>query len=1024
MTVRRYPAVTLCLVVCVGMMCAQDSVDVTFRYQIAGKTGVALPGEFNGWTPAAAPMTSIGGDVWIRTVRLRVGGNPAPPSNGVPGAWQYKFWYTGVSDWPNDPLNHHQNPLDNNNTFLYVKDPTIYQLVPNQRGPILNTSTPIISAYIFPRVGSAVDTATLALIIDGTVYAGAGTAFHTGSSQLVFTPPQPLVNGEHTLILRAGTNADTVRFTTRTGYLQVTTIGGFATVNTIRTIRGIVQDTTVTSVAIVRNGTDTTRGTVSGGEWALTDTLTEGLNAFVAVADSAGQRVVSDPVSFTLYVSHAPVAHASATLSGSSVALSAAGTTDPDGQTITDYTWLDDPLQPLGINNTKGVAVNLTVPGSAGDYTFGLIARDPTGNCDTTWSYFIVNTDGSVTNPTVIMNPLWAQMARVYFLFPKAASPAGTLVAAAQRLPTIHDMGFNVIWMMPVMKNAFPINNGISPGYNITDFYNVAPEYGTNQDFKNFIAQAHTLGMKVILDVTTNHSSRSHPWAIDARTFGIDSRYWEWYEHTIIPHSTNGLGQSTDAYGFTYYTGFSDQLLNLNWRDPDFRAEMIHMLRYWITEFGLDGYRYDVYWGPHRRYGEAAMGKPVREALKHTRADIFLLGEDDGTGGGTEAIYADYMSEGVYGGVDAAYDFKLYFNRVRGFSFTPFAINNLHNEIDNAGFYPGENALYMRFMESQDEDRIVYFYSSAFALDAATTFQRTMPMATVLFTAPGFPMLWNGQEVGWGYGITGSKEARTRSVIDWNYQGRGILSPHYQKLATLRGQFRAFTQHRRDTNGDGRVDGSDVSDFVRVGSTNENIYAFARPYINKNGLSVTNMSSEAQTGALDLLSGNALTFDSDIKPLTKYYVNELLTNTHSQMYGSALSALPVALPPYGSAVYTISSTSDTLKILNPVQAVEGAREVPFAFALHQNYPNPFNPSTVIAYDLPHAVRVMITVHDLLGREVIRLVDADLGAGNHVATWNGRNGTGMPAASGVYFCRMLIEGPTGRTVFTRKLVLMK
>jgi hypothetical protein len=105
----------------------------------------------------------------------------------------------------------------------------------------------------------------------------------------------------------------------------------------------------------------------------------------------------------------------------------------------------------------------------------------------------------------------------------------------------------------------------------------------------------------------------------------------------------------------------------------------------------------------------------------------------------------------------------------------------------------------MRFMESQDEDRIVYFYSGVFQIDALTTFQKTMPLATVLFTAPGFPMLWNGQEVGWGYGITGSKEARARSVIDWSYQGRGILAPHYQKLATLRGTFPAFTEPKRDT---------------------------------------------------------------------------------------------------------------------------------------------------------------------------------------------------------------------------------
>ena len=76
---------------------AQDSVDVTFRYVVAGKAGVSVPGEFNGWNNTAAPMVTVGSDVWTKTVRLREGGNPTPPASGIAGAWQYKFYYTGAS---------------------------------------------------------------------------------------------------------------------------------------------------------------------------------------------------------------------------------------------------------------------------------------------------------------------------------------------------------------------------------------------------------------------------------------------------------------------------------------------------------------------------------------------------------------------------------------------------------------------------------------------------------------------------------------------------------------------------------------------------------------------------------------------------------------------------------------------------------------------------------------------------------------------------------------------------------------
>jgi hypothetical protein len=156
---------------------AADSVDVTFRYKYSGGGTPTVVGEFTGWVNSVYPLNYVG-TAWARTVRLAIGGNPAPPSNGVPGAWQYKFYYTGASPWPNDPLNHHTNSRDNDNTFIITKDPTIYQFLPNQRNPIVTTPTPTISAYIFPKVGGAVDTAALSLTIDGTDYPGLGAFYN------------------------------------------------------------------------------------------------------------------------------------------------------------------------------------------------------------------------------------------------------------------------------------------------------------------------------------------------------------------------------------------------------------------------------------------------------------------------------------------------------------------------------------------------------------------------------------------------------------------------------------------------------------------------------------------------------------------------------------------------------------------------------------------------------------------------------------------------------------------------------
>jgi glycosidase len=1015
-------------------------VNVKFRYQPQGSyVRVHFPGQFNGWgpnssgtiaagTPSQADSQETATGLWVKTVPFSF------------GTYQYKI-YRQLSatptdwSWISDPLNRVVLAPDQNSVLavdslvLFQISAYPYKIETGTSGStfVVQSGLPRLSAGVFQPAGSPA--AAFAAWLDGSPIANPGSSFDQATSIFSFVPPSPLSDGGHTFKLRvtAGlqTKVDSVAFEIRARAVQIST-PPFTTRKSVYITAGVVfkpdasgPDSSVSSVTLSVNGTQRVP-TVLNGVFSDSTPLSEGLNRIRASTPNG-----SDSVLVTRLVNHSPVSRISTSQAGASVTVSALSSFDPDGQALTDFRWFDDASYPLGLSGKTGATVSVTTPPLPGEYYFGLIVTAPDGHADTTRSSFIVNKDGSVDSPTIAGNPGWAKAARVYFLFPKAASAAGTLIAAAQRLQNIKDLGFNVIWLMPVFKNAYPINNGTGPGYNIIDFYTVAPEYGTNQDLKDFVDQAHALSIKVILDITPNHTSRSHPWAANARSLGQTSPYWNWYEHTIIPHNTNGLGQSLDAYGFNYYTGFSDQLLNFNWRDVDGQAEMINIFKYWVQGYGVDGYRFDVYWGPHRRYGEQYMGKPVRDALKHIKPDILILGEDDGTGSGTETIYADYASGGSNGGVDAAYDFKLYFNQIRGFGFSPTAVNALHSDIDNGGYYPGKNSLYMRFLESQDEDRIVYFYSSNFTIDAATTFQRTMPMASVVFTAPGFPMLWNGQEVGWGYGITGSKESRNRSVIDWNYQGKGLLSPHYQKLAHIRGQFPAFVQHKQDTNGDGAIGALDDPDFVRAGSSNPSVYAFTRPYLDQNGLTVVNFTAADVTAQIDLTVANAMKFSGGIQSGKQYYLNDLYGNTRKQVTGSALNGVSVSLPPYGTAIFTVSVTADTLFILNPILGVGADVHVPEEFALEQNYPNPFNPATTIRFSLPAAADISLKVFDVLGREVTSLAIGQHAAGVHTVVWDGTNAEGNAVGSGVYFHRLTLNGGTSaNSVFVRKMALLK
>jgi cyclomaltodextrinase / maltogenic alpha-amylase / neopullulanase len=982
-----------------------QTVNIKFRYVPDGTyPRVHFPGSFNGWGPNSNGTIAAGTvsqadsfetatGMWVKTVPIAF------------GTYQYKIYRqksATASDWSwiSDPLNKVVLAPDQNSQLivdsLVLFDPLAYPLTIESGKFVVKSARPMLSAGIFQPDGAPAP--AISAWIDGASVANAATYFNPSQGIFTYQPVAPLADGIHVMKISvsagAQTKTDSISFETRGRTIQIQS-PAFTTRKTVFVTAGTVLSA-LDSVTISVNGA-AKKVVVTNGAFVDSTSLVEGKN-IIKVAGGDGV----DSIMVTRIVNHTPYARAAAAYtSGSDITLSASTSTDPDGDTPLTYTWMDDPSAPLGLSGKTGVMATIAKPKNPGEYYFTLIVNDPSGNADTTRSYFIINADRSYTNPTYASNPSWAKKARVYFMFPKGITQAGTLNAAAQKLQYVHDMGFNVIWLMPVMKNAYPIDNNIGPGYNITDFYNVAPEYGTNQDFKNFITQAHALGIKVILDVTPNHSSRFHPWSQDAHANKTKSPYWNWYQHQSIAHNTNGLGQSVDADGFYYYSGFSDQLLNLNWTDVDMRSEMINAYKYWIKEFGLDGYRFDVYWGPHRRYGEQYMGQPVREALKHIKPDILLLGEDDGTGTGTETIYADVTTNGVPGGLDAAYDFKLFFNQIRSFSFNSLAVQNLNSDVLNGGFYPGPNAMYMRFMESQDEDAITYQYSAGGYFDATTSFRRTMPMASVIFTVPGFPMVWNGQEIGYGYGISGSKENRVRTVIDWNYQGRTLLIPHYQRLAWIRGMFPAFTSQT----------------MIPIGTANSFVYGYTRPMDGQNVVVLENFADVPFTAAIPLTTAGGTPNVYGVADGKQYYMNDVFNDSSSTVTFSGGSAsMNVTMPAYGTAIYVLSDSLIRLTVPT-VTGVERTSSVsaPSHFGLEQNYPNPFNPSTTIRFSIPASARVSLKVYDVLGREVSVLVDSYMQAGSYTQQWNA---SGMP--SGMY----MYELRAGANTSVKRMMVIK
>src|SRR3954463_13040524 len=168
----------------------------------------------------------------------------------------------------------------------------------------------------------------------------------------------------------------------------------------------------------------------------------------------------------------------------------------------------------------------------------------------------------------------------------------GDLNGLTQKLDYIKDLGARCVWLMPVM--ASPSYHG----YDATDYYRVNPDYGTNEDFRHFVAEAHRRDIKVLVDMVLNHASSEHPYFKEALR-DTASAYRSWFRFSATkPDQKGPWGQEVwhkspirDEY---YYGIFWSGMPDLNYDTPEVREEAKKVARFWIEEMGVDGFRLDA----------------------------------------------------------------------------------------------------------------------------------------------------------------------------------------------------------------------------------------------------------------------------------------------------------------------------------------------------------------------------------------------------------------------------------------------
>ena len=225
---------------------------------------------------------------------------------------------------------------------------------------------------------------------------------------------------------------------------------------------------------------------------------------------------------------------------------------------------------------------------------------------------------GGGVAPLAWTAPAWTEGAVLYEVFVPDASPEGTFRGLIRRLPEIQALGVTTLWLMPIHPIGVEGRKGVlgSP-YAIRDFYAVNPDYGTDDDFRALVEAVHARGMYVILDFVANHTAPDNAWVAE---------HPEWY--TRGPDG----GLSTPISPGGEPTDWTD-VADLDYSNAALRAEMTDVLRYWVREFDVDGYRCDVAgWVPYDFWTDAIAAvrevKPVLMLAENEDPAIHRVGFD------------------------------------------------------------------------------------------------------------------------------------------------------------------------------------------------------------------------------------------------------------------------------------------------------------------------------------------------------------------------------------------------------------
>ncbi len=329
-------------------------------------------------------------------------------------------------------------------------------------------------------------------------------------------------------------------------------------------------------------------------------------------------------------------------------------------------------------------------------------------------------------------SPRWMRDMILYQVYLRNLDQTGTFKSLVNRLDSIKELGATAIWLAPI----HPIGQAEKKGtlgcpYSIADYFDVNPEYGTREDFRHLVESVHEKDMRIFIDFVANHTAHDHVMA---------KREPSWFYR-------DALGKHTRRR-----TEWSD-VIDVNYDNADAWDYMKKVALHWLEEFDLDGYRCDV-------AGMVPIGfwEETTALLRRIKPDFYMLAEwDESPHLCSRAFNSDYKG-----------DHYLLMQEVNRGKQNPRQLVELTAR--NYSRYPSNN-LPLNFIENHDQPRACHEFGV----------KGFRPWAVFIFTIPGIPLIYNGQEIG----QTRYLSLFEKEPIDWS-QGNEEIKSFYQNLAQIR----------------------------------------------------------------------------------------------------------------------------------------------------------------------------------------------------------------------------------------------